>query len=448
MLGEREIKRITDRVLGLSDADQTEAVFWGDTSALTRFANNYIHQNVAETNTTVSVRVVVGKKIGVASTNDLSDDGLQKVVRNAATIARFQLDNDDFKSLPTPEDAGESSATGTGYIEATASASPELRADGVGAICRLASENGLTAAGAFATGAQELAAANSLGVFSYANVTSANLLTVIMGGNSSGYADRTSKDVGEIDAEEVAREAVGKALRSKDPITVEPGEYTVVLEEYAMSDLLTWMGYTGGFSALALQEGRSFLKPGEKITGDNITIYDDGNDPRGLPLPMDFEGVAKRRIDIIERGVGGSPVYDSYTAGREEGKRSTGHALPAPNTWGPFAINLFMEGGDTPKEELVRGIERGIWVTRFHYLGVVHPLLTILTGMTRDGTFLIENGEITRPIKNLRFNQNVLEGWKEATLSSTLKLQKGWVGATMVPAARIERFTFASGTSF
>jgi predicted Zn-dependent protease len=446
MLGDQAIKRVTDRVLSLSKADQTEVLFFGGSSALTRFANNYIHQNVAETNTQVSIRMVMGKKIGVASTNDLSDAGLEKAVENAATITRFQLDNPDFKSLPTPQDAGRATH-GKGFVEATAGTTPEMRADGAKAICELATEKGLTAAGSYETDTQEIGVANSLGVFAYDIITSSNLLTVVMGSNSSGYADSTSKDVREINPEAVAREAVGKAIRSKDPVEIEPGDYTVVLEEYAMSDLIGYLAYMG-FSALAVQEERSFLKKGERITGDNVSVWDDGADPRGMPLGIDFEGVAKQRVDLIKEGVAGDPVYDSYTAGREPGKRSTGHALPAPNTFGPFPANLFMAAGNTPKEKLAEGIERGIWVTRFHYLGIVHPLLTILTGMTRDGTFLIENGEVTRPIKNLRFNQNVLEAWQNACFSDTLKLQKGFIGGNMIPAARIEKFTFASGTSF
>jgi predicted Zn-dependent protease len=448
MLGETRIREITDKVLKLSGADQSEVMFFGENSALTRFANNYIHQNVAEINTQVNIRLVMGKKIGVASTNDLSDEGLKKAVEHAATITRFQLENSDFKSLPTPEEAGQATH-GKGYMQTTAQATPEMRAEGAGAVCRLASESGLTAAGAFSTSEQELAVANSLGVFAYDAFTVANILTVVMGDNSSGYADRASMDVRGIDAESVAREAVGKATRSKDPVAVEPGEYTVVLEEYAVADLLEWLNLTGGFSALALQEERSFLKKGETITGSNINIHDDGGDPRGLPMGIDFEGVAKRRVDLIKGGVAGDPVYDSYTAGREEGKHSTGHALPAPNSFGPIPINLVLEGGDTPREKLTEGVERGIWVTRFHYLSVVHPLMTILTGMTRDGTFLIENGEITRPIKNLRFTQNLLEAWGDATLSRDVKLRKGeLIGSLVVPAVRIEKFKFVSGTSF
>jgi PmbA protein len=446
MLGKEAIKRITERVLGMSDADQTEVAFLGGTTALTRFANNYIHQNILETNTEVTIRVVLGKKLGVAATNDLSDEALEETLARARTIANFQPENPDFRSLPTPDEAG--APRNDLFVEATASATPDLRADGAGAVCRLAGEKGLMAAGAFSTIVQEVAAGNSLGVFSYGRGTAANLLTVVMGENSSGYASSTSRDVGDIDAEAVAREAVGKALRSRDPIDVEPGEYTVVLEEYAMGGLLEYLALSGGFSGLALQEGRSFLKPGELITGENINVYDDGSDPRALAMPVDMEGVAKRRVEMIKNGVGGEPVYDSYTANRE-GKHSTGHALPAPNPWGPFPLHIFMDAGSTPKDELTKGIERGIWVTRFHYMGVVHPLKAIITGMTRDGTFLIEKGEVTRPVKNLRFNQAVLEAWQHATLGDTIKLQKGFLfGSAAAPATRIERFNFASATSF
>ena len=446
MLGEHQMKRIADKVLSLSKADQTEAVLWVENSALTRFANNYIHQNVAETNHRLNVRVVFGKKVGVASTNDLSDRALERVVDSACTIARLQPDNPDFTSLPDREEAGTQLAPGRGFAESTASATPELRADAVGVICAMAKDKGLVASGSFSTTTQELAVANSLGVFAFDTFTVTDLLTVVMSDSSSGYAERVSKDVADIDPEQVGREAVDKAVRGKNPVSLEPEEYTVVLEEYAMGDMLGYLSWMG-FSALAVQEQRSFLKAGEKITGDNITIYDDGADLRGLPLAVDFEGVAKQRVDIITNGVARQPVYDSYTAHRE-GRRSTGHALPAPNTYGPLPLNLYMQAGHTPKEELVRGIERGIWVTRFHYVNVVHPLRTILTGMTRDGTFLIERGEVTRPIKNLRFNQSVLEAWQAATLSDTLILQKGFISGLMVPAARIERFRFVSGTSF
>jgi PmbA protein len=203
-----------------------------------------------------------------------------------------------------------------------------------------------------------------------------------------------------------------------------------------------------GFSALAVQEGRSFMRLGEQITGANISIYDDGYDPRGFPMAFDFEGVPKRRVDLIKDGVAHAVVYDSYTAGREPGRQSTGHALPAPNTYGPLPLNLVLAPGPTPKADLIKGIKRGLWVTRFHYVNIVHPLQTVLTGMTRDGTFLIEDGVITQPVKNLRFTQSVLDALRHAEPADTLKLQKSFFGGTLAPALRIEGFNFSSATEF
>jgi PmbA protein len=221
----------------------------------------------------------------------------------------------------------------------------------------------------------------------------------------------------------------------------------VVLEEAAVAEMLDYVGFIG-FSALAVQEGRSFMRLGEQITGANISIYDDGYDPRGFPMAFDFEGVPKRRVDLIKDGVAHAVVYDSYTAGREPGRQSTGHALPAPNTYGPLPLNLVLAPGRTPKADLIKGIKRGLWVTRFHYVNIVHPLQTVLTGMTRDGTFLIEDGVITRPVKNLRFTQSVLDALRHAEPADTLKLQKSFFGGTLAPALRIEGFNFSSATEF
>jgi len=216
--------------------------------------------------------------------------------------------------------------------------------------------------------------------------------------------------------------------------------------------MLFYLGWLG-LGALSVQEGRSFMSGrfGEKITGENITIWDDGHDPRGLALPFDFEGVPKRRVMLIENGVAKGVVYDSFTAGREKGQASTGHSQPAPNTMGPIPVNLFMAPGQATKEEMLASTERGIWVTRFHYTNPVHPVKTVLTGMTRDGTFLIEDGHITRPLKNLRFTQSILDAFGQADmLGSELALVKsGWGNlAVCAPAAKIRGFEFTGTTEF
>ena len=286
----------------------------------------------------------------------------------------------------------------------------------------------------------------------YHRTTVAHLMTVVMGENSSGYAAAASADVTQLDPEAIARRAVDKAVRSRNPTEIEPGAYTVILEEEAVADMLRTLSFIG-LGALSVQEGRSFMNGqfGSKIVGDNITIWDDGHDPRGLALSFDFEGVPKQRVTLIEKGIAKAVVYDSFTAGREEGKVSTGHSLPAPNTFGPLPTNLFMAPGEATKEEMLASTKRGIWVTRFHYTNPVHQLKTVLTGMTRDGTFLIENGRITRPLKNLRFTQSILEAFSRAEmLGSELELTRlgGGNSAVCAPAAKIREFQFTGTTEF
>lgn len=448
MLGEARAKEIAERVLALSTADQTEVVILGEENQLTRFANSYIHQNVAEKKALVQVRAVVGKKIGVATTNDLGDEALAQVVEAAIGAAKLQKENPDFRSLPSPQPIPKVE----GFVGATAGCTPKERAQAVSIICRRATEEGLSASGAFTITAQEIAVANSLGVFAYYPTTLADLESVIMADSGSGYAHATSVDVSQIDAEALGREAIQKALHSREPIEIEPGEYTVILEEHAVEEMLFYLTYLG-CGALAIQEKRSFMTDrfGEVIVGRSVSLWDDGLDPHGLPIPFDYEGVPKRKVEFIREGVAIGVVYDSYTARREEGKESTGHAtLPAPNPYGPLPANRFMASGQATKGEMLASTERGVWVTRFHYMNPVHRFKAIVTGMTRDGTFLIEKGEITHPIKNLRFTQSILEALSSVEMVGRERklLLNSNLGCGCVPALKIGEFTFTGVTEF
>ena len=448
VLGEGRLKEIADRVLRAATADEVEVAITTQEECLTRFAENSIHQNVAETNVAVRVRAVVGKRVGVASINRFDDEAIDAVVRNAETVAQFQQENPEFQSLPEPAPV----ESIDGFREETVAFTAAERAAGVDSILRASRDSGLAASGAFSTAVGELAIANSRGVGVYHRDTTANVMTVIMGEDSSGYASQTAHSPADLDPAEVGRVAIDKALRSRRPEAIEPGAYTVILEEAAVADMLFYLGYLG-MGALAVQEGRSFMggRFGERVTGENVTIWDDARDARALGLPFDFEGVPKQPVLLIENGVARNVVYDTFTAGREPGKVSTGHSLPAPNTMGPIPIHLRLEPGTATKDEMVMSTERGIWVTRFHYTNPVHPLKTILTGMTRDGTFLIENGKVTRPLKNLRFTQSILEAFANAeALGSGLKLIKqGWGNvATLAPAAKIDGFRFTGATEF
>jgi predicted Zn-dependent protease len=443
MIDDAEVRRICETVLNASRADQTEVEVFAHASALTRFANNYIHQNVEQRDVDVRVRAVVGQKVGVASANETDDDALARLAARALELAEHQRENEDFRSLPRPQPVPEADA----YAEATARCGPEERAAAVVQICDAASRAGLTAAGAFHTTAHQLAVANSLGVFAQTRETQADLNTVVMSDTSSGYAARVSKDVGDVDPEAVAREAVDRALRGVGPRTVEPGEYEVVLSPYAVADLLDFFSYLS-FGALPFMEKRSFLagRIGERVMSERISIWDDGLDPRGLPSPFDYEGVPRQRVDLIERGVAKGVVWDSYLAGKAGGdQRSTGHALPAGVTFGPVPLNLFMAEGEAAHDDMVRDVRRGILVTRFWYTRTVHPLQVVVTGMTRDGTFLVEDGKVVAPVRNLRFTQGYVEALNHVdAVGRDAMLVLGDIGGGVrrVPALKLRRWHF------
>jgi predicted Zn-dependent protease len=422
---------------------EAEALVSVEDSQLTRFANSEIHQNVAESNASLNLRVAIGKRVGVASSNRLDDEGLRRLAETAAGIARNSAELDDWGGLPQPTPTTENPAA---WSEATASATPEERAAGVRAVIAAADANGVRAFGSFSTGAEHVAVANSHGVGAAQRRTAAQLLTVTMADDGgSGYAEQAGVDVGSIDAGVVGREAAEKARVSTNPVAVDPGDWTVVLEEYAVVDLLSMLAYMG-FSALAVQEERSFFEPGKVIGSDLVTIVDDAADPGAMPMAFDYEGVAKQRVVLVERGVCREVVWDTQTASRA-GRASTGHGLPAPNAYGPFPLNMVMAAGDTPRADLVAEMDRGLLVTRFHYTNPVHPKLAIVTGMTRDGTFLVEDGRIVGPVRNLRFTQSYL-----AALAGTVAVGRerrtirGDFGGVLVPSVRIDGWTFTGAT--
>lgn len=423
-----------------------EALFMGRDAALTRFAGSRIHQNVSEHDATLRVRAVDGGRSGVASTNRLDPDGIGEVVARAVDICRRAAPNPRPSPLP-PADAGGMSEVG--HVAATAEADPDRRAEGARAVIAAADGGSLDASGAFSTEAVTMAVANTNGLRSRHDFTQARLLTVMTGPDrASGYAQATSPDVADIDAAAVGAEAADKALRSVDASDVPPGEYDVILEEYAVQTTLEYLSFNG-FSALAVEEGRSFMELGRQVMGDNVSIWDDGTDPSGLPSAIDFEGVAKQRVALVTDGMATGLVHDSATAARAE-TRSTGHALPAPNTFGPLTWNLFMAPGSSSTEAMLASTERGIWVTRFHYVNIVHPRRGVLTGMTKDGTFLIEDGRITRPVRNLRFTEAIPEafGRIDAISSGTRLIAAEYSGINArVPAIRIRGFSFTGATA-
>jgi predicted Zn-dependent protease len=424
-------------------ATEVEALVTADDARLTRFANSEIHQNVAETNAQLNLRFVVGKRVGVASSNRLDDEGLRRLAETAGAIARTSEELEDWGGLPEPTPITNLAAA---YATATAEATPELRAEGVRAVIAAADAAGVTAYGSFSTAAETIAVANSKGIRAAQQRTVSQLLTVAMAPDGgSGYAEMAAVDVEGIDPAAVGRDAAAKARSTTNPVSIDPGDWPVVLEEYAVVDLLSMLAYMG-FSALAVQEERSFSEPGRRVGSDLVTIVDDAADPATMPMAFDYEGVAKQRVPLIERGVCRDVVYDAQTAARA-GRTSTGHGLPAPNPYGPFPLNMAMSAGSTPRDELIGGLERGLLVTRFHYTNPVHPKLAIVTGMTRDGTFLVEAGKIVGPVRNLRFTQSYLAALAATSaVSSERRTLRGDFGGVVVPAIRVDSWTFTGST--
>ena len=441
---------LAEEVLGRAlriGATEAEVLVMAGDSALTRFANSEIHQNVAERSLTVSLRHIVGRRIAVVSTGRVDAEGLRSLVHRAAAIARSCEELEDWAGLPAPV-AAPSRKPVSAWADGTAEATPEFRAEGVRAVIAAADAVGVTAYGSFSTDAEAVAVANSAGIRAAEKRTSSQLLTVHMSPDGgTGYAEGVSMDATTIDAAAIGQEAATKARAGDRPVTVEPGDYPVVLEEYAVVDITDMLGYLG-FSALAVQEGRSFVEPGRRIGSELVTIVDDGADRHGLPMAFDYEGVPKQRVPLVEAGVCREVVYDSQTAARA-GRTSTGHGLPAPNPWGPFPLNAVMSAGDTARDDLIKGLDRGLLVTRFHYTNVVHPKLAMITGMTRDGTFLVEGGELVGPVRNLRFTQSYLDALAGVSaVSSSRKAIRGFLGAAVVPALRIDGWTFTGVTEF
>ena len=438
-------KQIADTILSVSPADETEVVYRRRDESLTRFANNHIHQNVTETNHEIVVRCVSGSRCGIAMSNTTHSEGLRNLARVAFDLARQQPENPDFRGLPAPAPVAQTLC----FDSPVAECSPELRAKGVGIVCRKAAESGYTAAGSMTTGTGTFGVASSKGVFAECETTLVDASTVIMSTTSSGWAQASGWKLGSVVWEELADEAVRKTRMGENPADFEPGDYAVILDPYATADLLGMMA-VDGMSALAFQEERSWLngRIGTKVFSPQITITDDGLDPAGIPIPFDYEGQPKRRVAIVEAGVCRGPVQDSYTAGRQPGAVSTGHAVEpsVAERTGPMPMNLFLQPGTSNVEEMIASTKLGLYITRFWYTRTVHPRDVVVTGMTRDGTYIVRDGRIVGAAKSMRFTQSYIDALAgTAAVGTTCKTL--WArGACNVPAIKLDRFTFTSST--
>jgi len=428
---------------------EVEAIVAGGAHALTRFANNSIHQNVAERSTQLSVRAVIDGRTARASTNRLDAAGIREVVEQAIAITRLTESDADLPPLAGGADCSlpEASAPHR-WFEPTADAAPDERAQAVAEAIRAVEAAGQTAAGIYSTGDSYFALLNSRGVNAHHRETMAHFSITAMAADSSGWAKAGACDHRELNPLELALAASRKASQSRTPRELPPGRYTVILEPAAVLDLTGQM--FGDFSATAIRDGRSFLNDriGKKIFGENITILDDVRDPLQSGAPFDGEGVPRQRLTLVERGVVRDIAY-SRQAAALAGAAPTGHGYPLPNEYGEAPANIVVAGGESSVDAMIASTERGILVTRFWYIREVDPYEKIFTGMTRDGTFLVEGGRVTAGVRNFRFNQGLMEMLSNVeSLSAPVRASGEEAFDMVVPAMKVREFNFTEVTKF
>jgi predicted Zn-dependent protease len=435
-----DLLALADTVLERAGGDGVEVAVVEHAEGLTRFARNQIHQNVAERSRRFRLRLIGDERLGVAEIRGDVDDLPGRLVA-AAEAARRLAPPGEVTPLPRP-DAGPDGPVA--HSRSTAECTPEWRAEKVATVVAVSAAAGQEAFGALQTSTTHTAIVSTTGVRRHAESTTASLVCVAHGEGGWGYADRHHPDIRHLDVEALAAEMVETCGRNQGAIAVDPGVYPVVLSPYAVADLVGHLSDLG-FSALARQEQRTFMRPGEQLMSPLLSIADDAGHPEGMPFPFDDEGVSTRAVGCIEEGFCRSFLHDSATALRD-GIPSTGHALPMPNTFGPWARHLVVAAGASSLDELLASSEGGLYVTRLWYVRDVHPLRTVITGMTRDGTFLIENGHVGRPVRDLRFTQSIVDALavvQGVGRQRSIELDES-ERALLVPALSIRSFAFTS----
>ena len=434
---EEQARAILDKVVKLSKADQCSATLSGSEGGNVRYALNSVSTSGHVSDANLAVEVAFGKKSGTATINQFDDASLEAVVRRAEELAKLAPENPEF--MPAiPRQAYRASGT---FNERTAAITPGYRAQVAADCIEPSRKDKLVAAGFFSDSQDFIALANSNGNFGYQKTASMDFTCTVRteDGKGSGWVARNLGDVSKFDAKSEIRTAIQKAKRSVDAKALEPGKYTVIMEPAATAGLISFMMF--GFDARQADEGRSFLskkgggnKLGEKLFDERVTIYADPWDANAAVLPWDQEGLAREKTPIITKGKIEHLHYSRYWAGKQ-GRKAVGQ----PG-------NLIMVGGDKSTMDLVKSTKKGILVTRTWYIRMVDPQTVLLTGLTRDGTFYVENGEIRYPIKNFRFNEspaimlnNIEEIGKPVRVGDD---ESPFV--MMIPPMKVRDFTFTS----
>ena len=444
MLTKSEAYTIIDRILEYGKGYDLLVNIHCTGEGLTRFANSGIHQNVYKEDVAVSIKVQDGPRSVTVNTNRTDESSIRAAVKEAAENLKLVPPGDTAVPLVgAPAEISSEDYDRELAQKFSTAARAKLIKEGIAVLGA-----GYHAAGALALITGFYAVGNSLGIKRFCRTDHAEFNVMVMETNgSSGYAEIHTDRSAELDVAAGFHTAYTKAQMGVDPIDLEPGHYTVILEPLAVGDLLNYMAYAG-LRGRAVQQEISFLtgKTGQKVFGDNITIRDNCRHPAMPKLPFDFEGAPRKEITFFDRGTARELAYDLKTA-LKDGKETTGHSLADPDLGG-FPCHLVMEGGEESMENLIAGTANGLLVTRFHYMNIVNPREIILTALTRDGLFLIENGGIARGVRNLRFTESLLNAFNNiAGITARREKVPGFFGVSYVPALKIENFAFTGKTS-
>ena len=462
MLTKEKAADIFDRIRRFSSADEVEAIFTGSRFALTRFANNAIHQNVEEENSIVSIRTNFAGRTARATTNQFDGESLQRAITASENLARVQTPNPDLLPMPTSEEANAAGegARATRFFSQTVAITPADRAEVVEGIVSVAGKHKLATAGIYSTSESGEGIFNSRGLANWHRQTLAEVSITMLADDSSGWQKLNSPDVSNLDSIRLAETAAQKAVESAHPREIAPGKYRVILEPAAVLDMVGFMFWD--YSGVAILDQRSFLNDriGTQVFGENINISDDAAHPLQAGSPFDGEGMTRQRVQLVENGVVKRVVYARATARKMKNSEyagkvgliePTGHGFPLPNEVGEMPLNIVFGGPENPQsvEQMVASTERGVLVTRLWYIREVDPYEKIVTGMTRDGTFLVEDGKIQRGLRNFRFNQSLISMLSNVDTMSAPVRACGEESFDMVtPAMKVKEFNFTEATKF
>ena len=465
MLTKEQGSDIFNRIRRFSSADEVEAIFTASRFALTRFANNTIHQNVEEENSIVSIRTNFAGRTARATANQFDDDSLRRAVAASENLARVQHPDPDLLPMPDAQDAsgrtGEAPvAPSSRFFEQTAAITPSDRAEVVKSVVSVAGQHKLTTAGIYSNAESGEGIFNSRGLANWHRQTLAEISITMLAEDSSGWQKSNSPDVSNLDPAGLAETSAQKAVESAHPREIAPGKYTVILEPAAVLDIVGFMFWD--YSGVAILDQRSFLNDriGAKLFGENINICDDVGHPLQAGSPFDGEGMRRQRVQLVENGVVRRVVYARATAQKMKNSEyaakvgpiePTGHGFPLPNEVGEMPMNIVFGVPENPRsvENMIASTERGVLVTRLWYIREVDPYEKIVTGMTRDGTFLVENGKVQCGLRNFRFNQSLISMLSNVeAMSAPLRASGEESFDMVVPAMKVREFNFTEATKF